>query len=360
VVKPQGACKGEVCIPLGAGIHNADGTLSAEVLAHRLGMPLVEDSAHDLWALGPETSATGHALTTAMAPDLELPTFDGGTFRLSSLRGTRVVVVAWASWCGCAHDLPVWQELREQVRPKGIEIVTVALDTGGLEAARAFVERAKPQHPALIDVSHVLDELFGVVNVPNCLWIDEDGMIVRPPEPGFPGRSPIFDELREANLEGQGRQANESMPLMNSVRKGDIDQLPPGLREMLDLTMQIRTEPELYRDMILDWAEKGRDSQFVLSPDEVVKRSHPRSLDEASAAAHFELGQHLHRGGDHLSAVTHFREAHRLQPDNWTYKRQAWRFEADAADGDPKRYDSNWSKDVRKIGPENYYPKIDA
>ena len=37
-------------------------------------------------------------LTTAVAPDLELPDFDGNPFRLSSLRGQKVLLVAWASW----------------------------------------------------------------------------------------------------------------------------------------------------------------------------------------------------------------------------------------------------------------------
>ena len=61
-------------------------------------MPLVADAAHGLWALGPETAVTGRALTTAVAPELELPDADGNPFRLSSLRGQKVLLVAWASW----------------------------------------------------------------------------------------------------------------------------------------------------------------------------------------------------------------------------------------------------------------------
>jgi hypothetical protein len=61
-----------------------------------LTMPLVRDAQHGLWALGAE--AGGRALKSAIAPDLELPDFRGGTFRLSSLRGTKVLMVAWASW----------------------------------------------------------------------------------------------------------------------------------------------------------------------------------------------------------------------------------------------------------------------
>lgn len=96
--KPEGACKEEVCVPLPDGARGADGRLDVTVVAQRLGMPLVRHDDADLWALGPETAVTGRALTTAHAPELELPTFDGDTFRLSSLRGTKVLLAAWASW----------------------------------------------------------------------------------------------------------------------------------------------------------------------------------------------------------------------------------------------------------------------
>jgi hypothetical protein len=61
-------------------------------------MPLVADEAHGLLALGPETAVTGRALTTAVAPDLELADVDGAPFRLASVRGQKVLLVAWASW----------------------------------------------------------------------------------------------------------------------------------------------------------------------------------------------------------------------------------------------------------------------
>src|SRR3954452_22240654 len=97
-MKPEGACKGEVCVPLPAEARAGDGRLDTRVLAERLGMPIVTDDAHGLVALGPETKATGHILTTARAPELELPDIDGNPFTLSSLRGQKVLLVAWASW----------------------------------------------------------------------------------------------------------------------------------------------------------------------------------------------------------------------------------------------------------------------
>ena len=57
--------------------------------------------------------------------------------------------------------------MRQELHPDGLEIVTVALTTIGAEDARRWIEAAHPEHPALIDQAHVLDELFGVVNVPS-------------------------------------------------------------------------------------------------------------------------------------------------------------------------------------------------
>ena len=54
-----------------------------------------------------------------------------------------------------------------------------------------------------------------------------------------------------------------------------------------------------------------------------------------------------------------FREAHRLQPDNWTYKRQAWELVDPILQGPSEQYEGDWLSDVRAIGAENYYPVPD-
>ena len=217
-----------------------------------------------------------------------------------------------------------------------MEVVTVALDAGGAAAARPFIEAAAPEHPSLIDQSHVCDELFGFVNVPNAVWIDEAGVLVRPAHAAHIKRSPLRDmEVPE----GLGR-----------------------VGEILHEVKKIKAEPELYRAAIMDWAQKGADSEYALSPDEVVARSRPRSSDHAEAAAAFELAQHLWRQGDRDAAVPWFRKAHELHPDNWTYKRQAWTF-ATTNEGEPSDllqgpndlFEGNWLDDVRAAGAENYY-----
>ena len=94
-IKPEGACREDRCIPLPDHARRGD-LLDVTVIAERLSMPLVRDEAHNLWALGPESGA--RALSSAVAPDLVLPTWRGQEFRLSGLRGLKVLLLCWASW----------------------------------------------------------------------------------------------------------------------------------------------------------------------------------------------------------------------------------------------------------------------
>lgn len=96
-IKPEGACLGDICVPLPEGVRREDDTLDAPALAARLGAPLLHDDTVGLWSLGPAT-VSGRSLATAQAPDLELPDVDGNPFSLASLRGRKVLLVAWASW----------------------------------------------------------------------------------------------------------------------------------------------------------------------------------------------------------------------------------------------------------------------
>lgn len=96
MARPEGMCRGEVCVPA-PGALRGDGSVDIHAMSARLGMPLVHDEAHGVWALGPAT-ATGRALSTAVAADPELIDRGGNPFRLSSLHGRKVLLVAWSSY----------------------------------------------------------------------------------------------------------------------------------------------------------------------------------------------------------------------------------------------------------------------
>jgi hypothetical protein len=88
-IKPEGACRDDVCVPL-------PDPFDVRELGERLGMALVHDDGHGVWALGPESG--GRALQSARLPDIVLPDRNGEDFALRSLRGTKVFMIAWASW----------------------------------------------------------------------------------------------------------------------------------------------------------------------------------------------------------------------------------------------------------------------
>ncbi len=192
--------------------------------------------------------------------------------------------------------------------------MTVSLELSGPDASRRYIEAAhptgRPTHPSLLDPTHQLDALFGVVNIPNVIWIDEAGVIVRPPEPGWPG----------------GRQELPSDMLSSMPELGRAHGAPPEPEDGPGMWAVLGSgqDRSSYPDAIRDWVANGAESRFVMSPTDVVAASQPRDASMSEGAAHFELANHLWQTGERDAAIGHFNDCHRLQPDNWTYRRQAW------------------------------------
>ena len=241
----------------------------------------------------------------------------------------------------------MWQAFRNEVFPKGLEVVTVGMDALGNESCVPFIEAAQPEHPSLIDIDHVMAERFGVVNIPNGIWINEDGRIVRAAEPAYP-------------------------PGAKTSRRPVPHELPQRMKDIFTEAQKMDNDRTLYATALYDWVENGDDSEYVLSPSEVINRSASRDETSARAAAHFALAQHLWNAGKTESAIHHYRETHRLQPDNISYKRQAWSLMAPPEAGPFTRFwqgpsegkenewpfESDWLTEIRKMGPENYYPEF--
>jgi hypothetical protein len=234
--------------------------------------------------------------------------------------------------------------MREELHLSGLEVVTVCLEMTGPDVARPFVDVAAPTHPTLIDATHEMDAKFGVVNIPNVVWIDEDGMIVRPAEAGWPPRVNVPEWLLA--IDGDGEP-------------------PPGLEALGG-----GQERGAYPDAIRDWVANGTDSRFVLTSAEVIERSQPRPIEVSQAAAEFELAMHLWQRGRRDAAIAHFNECHRLQPSNWTYKRQAWSligrervegewglFMQSPSPDDDWPFDTDFAGDVAKLDKGEYFPK---
>jgi tetratricopeptide (TPR) repeat protein len=201
--------------------------------------------------------------------------------------------------------LPGWQIFYHELKDKNFEIVSVAQDTGGAKDASPWIEKANPEYTALIDEQHLVTKLYSMVNVPTAVWINEQGKIVRPNEVAF-----VDDRFKSYSHMDSG-------PYLEAIR---------------------------------DWVAKGERSSFVLGEEELRKRLTPVSQDRLMADAEFNLAEYLHRGGHGPEAIPHFKQAQRLAPDNWNYKRQAWLL----SDAD-RDYGTNFTKEVEKLNGKPYY-----
>jgi tetratricopeptide (TPR) repeat protein len=201
--------------------------------------------------------------------------------------------------------LPGWQELYRELKDQRLEIVSVAQDTGGVKAAGKWITAAKPEYTVLIDTQHLVTRLYNMVNVPTAVWIDEQGRIVRPNEVAY---------------------VDNTYKLLHGLDAGP------------------------YLDGVRDWVKNGDRSRFAISEKELKARLTPQNPDHALAAAEFALAEYLYRTGRGKEAIPHYKEAQRLNPESWNYKRQAWAL----SDAD-RDYGTNFMKEVQKLKGKPYY-----
>lgn len=97
--KSEGLCQGDVCIPIASrpDLITEQG-LDLVALGEVLGRPVAIDRAESIASFGAETSAHGRALAEGFAPDFTLPDLSGKEFSLSSFKGKKVLLIAYASW----------------------------------------------------------------------------------------------------------------------------------------------------------------------------------------------------------------------------------------------------------------------
>lgn len=199
-------------------------------------------------------------------------------------------------------------------------VVAVAEDSRGAEQARQWIEQAKPTYWSLIDSDHRVADLYGMVNVPQAVWIDETGRIVRPAE-----TAGSTDHFRGMDLKTR-TMSPEDQAARLAARK-------------------------TYLDAVKDWVLTGK---HALAAD-TARHKQPRITPEiALAHAHFRLGTWLRRHGKEAEAVRHLAEASRLHPDSWNMWRQAADLEAVGNAGGPEF----WAR-VKALGDRPYYPPPD-
>ena len=94
-VKPQGACRADVCIPLSKNLKNGQ-WFNLTGFARKLGETVVNDDA--VWSFGEIPVLRGGFYNSRIAPDFAVSDRKGRVVHLSDFRGKKALIVTWASW----------------------------------------------------------------------------------------------------------------------------------------------------------------------------------------------------------------------------------------------------------------------
>jgi hypothetical protein len=216
----------------------------------------------------------------------------------------------------------VWQALYEELAAQNFIVIAVAMDSREGDAL-PWIEAAHPTYPTLIDREHLMAELFGVVNVPQAIWIDEAGRIVRPAE-----AAGAYEGFRKMNRE---------------------------TREMPDEVARLTTDAKAtYLDAVKDWVRRGPESVHALPAESALAHLPALTEDMATAQAMFRLGQFLLRHGEQAEGHRWLGEASRRHPDSWCI----WRQSAGVNDTGLAALPEFWER-VDALGEKRYYLPVD-
>src|SRR6267154_2534946 len=147
-------------------------------------------------------------------------------------------------------------------------VVAVAEESRGAEHARPWIEEAKSSYWQLIDTEHRLSDLYNLVNVPQAVWIDEQGRIVRPPE-----TAGSTDHFRRMDL------ATRTLSPEDQAARAAAH--------------------AAYLDAVKQWVVSGK---HALDPTAAAAKLPRLTPQIAEAHAHFRLGVWLHRHGKEVEA----------------------------------------------------------
>ena len=216
----------------------------------------------------------------------------------------------------------MWQELYESLKDRGFVVIAVALDSRPADPL-PWIEAAKPTYPCLIDRDHRLADLYGMVNVPQAVWIDEAGRIVRPTE-----SAGAYEGFRKMN------RITREMP-------ADVAKMNADARAT-------------YVAAIRDWVARGAQSEHAF--DGAGARAHLPAITEDMARAHaaFRLGQYLIREGRADEGDRWLAEASSLHPESWAM----WRQRAGVNEMGFASLPDFWER-VDALGAKRYYARVD-
>lgn len=118
----------------------------------------------------------------AIPPDFELSTISGDAVKLSDLKGKKVILNFWASWClPCKAEMPHMQQYYKKYKDSdNVEIVAVNLTTSekrGIKGVEEFIDAYGLTFPVPLDKEGTAALAYKIVPIPTTYLIGTDGKI---------------------------------------------------------------------------------------------------------------------------------------------------------------------------------------
>ena len=155
----------------------------------------------------------------------------------------------------------------------------MAEDTLGVKAAREWYAAAKPTYTTLVDPTHLVTELYNLVNVPSGIWVDEQGRVAR---------------INEGTYSG-------------------IIKLGAGT---------IGTDE--YLPLVRDWVANGAKSRFAWAPERHGQADPPCHPATRLWPTRRSSSASTSTSRTRPWRATYWERAQALAPDNWNFHRQDW------------------------------------
>ena len=165
--------------------------------------------------------------------------------------------------------MPVWQEFYLAYKDKGIEVVSVSVDAQGVTKVRPYIDGAIATYATLLDEQNHLGSLFNFMAVPNCILMDENGVVEYRKYGGF--------DIRE----------------------------------------------DSFKNVLLGWAERRPTQGGSIKDGSEISKSKRKT----TADWYFRVGVDLYKRGLVKAALEEWKKGCSIDPANWVIRKQIWAVE---------------------------------